>query len=170
MDVCGTCGGTVTDPAQCDVGQQDCELVPPTKDMVKIGKTLMQQAKKIDDRIKADVKRAKDNKCKIDTASYVAYSKQVLKNTMVTVRTHIIRSVQVCGDECIEVNFDTIVTDVSKELKALGIKAQALAKDVVNCSKRRVVNKNVRLPDTQDVLAGIAKEIKNTQSNCTVCK
>jgi len=166
------CGGGVTDPVNCSSVPPNCTLVKPTKDMKKIATKLKNAARGIEQRYAEDVKRAKGFTSCQKVAADKAYSstKALLAAARREADKRILKSVLVCGSECLTISFAGEVKKVQKSLARAARGAKAYAKKVVDCSavvRRDPGDKGQR---TDSGLDQILNDTNKIVSKCKVCK
>lgn len=150
--------------------QGQCTRVEPTAEMVEIGKTLISSSKNIDKTIKSSLKRAKSyNSCKkLKIPAREKAQNALIKKIQEEIKNNILRSVEVCGAECIAVSFENEVTDIRKLLTSMANQSVLLARQVLACSpKTRRTNKGG--PRTDGKLRNELDKSKNIEVHCQVC-
>lgn len=123
------------DPLNCSSIPPNCTLVKPTKEMKKIANKLKNASKSIEQRLAWDVKRAGTfSSCRelLSKKSY-ASTKAKLAAARREADKRILKSVLVCGTECLTVSFAEEVKKVKSGFS--GSRSQNVyAKSVVTCS------------------------------------
>jgi len=133
LDACGTCGGSALDVASCG---SSCSVVSATAEVLDFEKRLLKQAKTLRTRFQADVRRAKNNKCKINLkplSSSMTTSYELIRTSG---REIFQQGIEVCSDSCITVSYAEQVQSLSPEFVTLETGAKRLAKLVQKCYRR----------------------------------
>lgn len=124
-------------------------------------------------RLKADIKRAKTYKaCKkiADKAVYGPISDWLIAINA-KIDQDILKSVLVCGTDCLTVSFATEVGNVRKLLNKASKMTQGYAKKVVKCAGVvRVGGGTSGGASTKDALDKAVNDTKKIVNNCKVCK
>lgn len=150
-----------------------CTQVAPTAEMKKIGASLLNSAAYITDVIRSDINRASQtSSCKKHINTKQLTSLMLRKQRLINneIQKNILRSISVCGDDCVKVSFIDEVKIVKTMLKQYGGLALSNARKVVTCSK------NPRQPGSglstsQTTLGRINNTINKPISvTCKVCK
>jgi hypothetical protein len=163
---------TPTPPPLLVESTPSCVRVPPTAEMKAIGTTLLRSTSTISNIIRADLARAtKSTRCKNQVrASEVQASIARYENAIrAEIRKNILRSVSVCGADCIKVSFLDEVTRVKTMIKKYGLVAARHARTVVSCAQ------DIRNPHGRDPSASTLSKIQTAlqqqvKVTCRVCK
>jgi len=172
IDACGVCGGTTTDVHNCPVVPSDCNLVAPTKEMKNIVSKIKKARNSIRSRFLADVKRSKGiGACKSITKTSIDKIKAQLDEINTRVDANILRSVLVCGEDCLTVSFANEVGEIRKMLNKVSKAAQSFAKKVVQCAPNSSANDaGGNAPRSDSALDQIVRDTKNIVTRCKICK
>jgi len=163
---------TPTPPPLLIESTPSCVRVPPTAEMKSIGATLLRSTSTISNIIRADLARAtKSSRCKNQVrASELQSSIARYENAIrAEIRKNILRSVAVCGADCIKVSFLEEVTRVKTMIRKYGLVAARHARTVVSCAQ------DVRNPNGRDPSASTLGKIQTALQqqvnvSCRVCK
>lgn len=170
-DVCGVCGGKENDLSNCP-GTQNCTDVTPTKEMKKISSELNKVVSVIQGRLNEDIKRASSYKTCRTVASITTYGSisTELKAIKAQIKKEILKTVQVCGEECLTLNFAAQVKEIRQLLTKTSKKTQEYAKKVVACSKIKKKPGQQNTTNTKQILDDAIGRTKNIESKCTICR
>ena len=125
-------------------------------------------------RLKDDIKRAESyTSCQkiADVTTHRAITTLISK-IKAKIRIDILRSVMVCGSDCLTISFAKEVRSIRKMLNRASKMTQRYAKDVVQCSnvKRLAKDKDPEAKRTEDVLDNAVNRTKNVVRECKICR
>ncbi len=172
IDVCGICGGFETDVLRCSSIPPNCALVPPTKQMKQIAKSVRVASNGIRGRLLSDVRRARStNECgRVANAKAYKPILALLKSANSRVKRNVLKSVLVCDGKCLTVSFAREVKNIRKVLSKSAARSQKYARKVVACATAsRQDSGRTDGPRTEDALDKIVKDTKKIVSHCKVC-
>lgn len=141
--------------------------------MKKIAQDVKKANNQIRNRFEADLKRAGSYKSCASVAKdkSIKATKRLLADIGSMTDKRIIKSVQVCGTDCLTVSFARDVADIRALLTKASADVQKYAKKVVTCAKSTKPSTGGKNgPRTDDALSQIVKDTKNIVTHCTVCK
>jgi hypothetical protein len=139
-DVCGVCGGTTTSKAECTVGSNGCPLVKPTQKIVGFEKRLVAKADLLRSRYRADVQRAKSNKCAISFSESTSRVSLALTTIKTQSREVFRRGIEVCDGGCVTVSYADDVEALRPHFRVLEDEASKAARLVKQCYRRLGIN------------------------------
>ena len=157
-------------PTPGSQSSSNCSRVDPTAEMITIGNTLMSSSKKIAKTMNASIKRAKSQaSCKkLNVPQKEKAQRMLLKEIQDEIKNNILRSIEVCGDECIAVSFEAEVATTRKLLTQMANQSVKLAKQVLACSpKTKRTSPGGKRTDTK--LKNELGKSKDIQVHCQVC-
>ncbi len=156
IDKCGDCGGTITDPALCDVDIQ-CTTVEATGEILTFEKRLVEQATTIKKKFDGEKSRNKRNKCGIN----VKPSEQKVKKAYETIKNVgndiFTKGVEICGEGCVTVSYADQVKALMPTLKVIEKQTKSLANKVKKCYQKKKIK-------TTNSVAGVVTTINDVQS------
>jgi hypothetical protein len=148
-----------------------CTRVAPTAEMKAIGSSLLKSTSTISRIIRADASRAKSAKScngKVNPARLLSIVRQTEKNIRDEINSEILKSIEVCGVDCVKVSFLTEVSVVRKMIKNYGAVAASNAKKVVACAKS--IRGNGSGPKTSSLSSITSALNRPVNVTCNICK
>ena len=140
--------------------------------MKAIGRSLDRGLSEISESYRADLKRARrDRRCAfLDVNRLELELDKKKKRIHSKIGRNILKSVKVCGKNCISVSFKREVSGIRSSLVGLATDAKALARKVVNCAESaREPNLNGSRARTEKRLKSVLEGLKKVRSECKVC-
>ena len=128
-----------------------------------------------DDRaaVKDDIKRAETYpSCKqISKVTTHRSIQSLISKIKAKIRIDILRSVMVCGSDCLTISFSKEVNSIRKLLNRASKMTQQYAKNVVKCSNvKRQLEQNPKQKRTEDVLDDAVNRTNNVVRECKICR
>lgn len=139
--------------------------------MKKIASQIKKASDVIRKRYVADVKRARSiASCKslLNEGASVRI-KELLDQASSHVKNQILRSVQVCGDDCLTVSFEREVNNIRSLLSKASKESKILARKVVMCSPVRPSSSSQAGPRGDTELNDALRKTRSIVAKCKVC-
>lgn len=139
--------------------------------MKKIASRLKEAAYQIEQRLAADVNRAKGYKAcaKLTPQRVHGPTMKLIRSVEARTKKEILKSVLVCNDKCLTVSFAKQLGSLRKVLGKAAGQAQAYAKNVVQCAGVKHTGGVSGGTRTDDSLNSIVNDTNRIVSNCKVC-
>lgn len=140
--------------------------------MQKIGSDLLKLTSTIDKSIRADLVRAKTAKsCKksINVKQYDKTRANLLQQIKDEVNQNILRTIDLCGTDCLELSFNRERDAVKHNLALMTSQAKKLAKGVVKCAGTAKKKSPKKAARTDTRLDSQLKTVDGLNVNCKVC-
>lgn len=172
LDACGVCGGTEKNSDRCPV-PEGCSMIAPTNDMREITLDLRKVTNLIQIKLNADRVRATQYRGCEKIASSRTYSSinKLVAKIKKRIKAKILRSVMVCGSDCLTISFTAEIKALRSELKRASIRTQRYARSIVNCSQvKRNTNPQESSRTTKDMLDDAVKRTTRINKHCQVCR